>query len=266
MEGLALGQYLPMESAIHRLDPRTKFLSVMFVMLAVVCAGWAGMALVAVLVGAGIILARIPAGVLWRQVRLLGLIISLTILIQILFTPGNPLFLMGPVIITEQGLTAGLDLFIRLVLIIAAGIILTSTTSPLNLASGIEVLLRPIGRLGVPVHEIVMAVTIAIGFVPIILDEARAIVTAQISRGAGFRGPGLARRAGAVVSLMVPLMTGVFRRSDDLAAAMEARCYQGGAGRTRMRVMSYTRADGVCLTLSGASLVAAVIIRITTAL
>ncbi|MFZ5645209.1 MAG: energy-coupling factor transporter transmembrane component T family protein [Bacillota bacterium] len=266
MDGIHLGQYLPMESSIHRLDPRTKFLCGLFIMTAVVAGGWAGVLLSAILVATGVIMARIPVNILWRQVRLLGFIIILAISFQVFFTPGEAIFTAGPVRVSVQGLTAAIDIFIRLVLIIFTGIILSSTTSSLSLASGIEALLKPLGRLGIPVHEIVMAVAIAIRFVPVISEEARIIINAQTARGAGFYGPGPVRRVRAAVSLLVPLITGALRRSDELATAMEARCYQGGAGRTRMQVLTYTKADRICLLLSGTSLVAAVLLRITLSL
>lgn len=266
MEGMAPGQYLPMESAIHRLDPRAKFISAVFIMTSALTSGWAGMGVTTLCITAGIILSRIPAGVLGMQIKSLRLIIIVTVLFQILFTPGNVLYSAGPLQITIQGLTAGFDLFARLVLVIFTGIILTSTTSSFSLAAGMEILLKPLNRLGMPVHEIVMAVTIAIRFVPVVFEEAAMIVNAQISRGAGFSGPGLARRAGAVVSLMVPLLTGALRRSDELATAMEARCYRGGAGRTRMNVLTITTGDIMCMLFSGFTLAAALILRMTLAL
>lgn len=263
LEGIMLGQYLPVESAIHRLDPRTKLLSVFLLIAAVIAGGRAGMALGGLLTAAGVIAARLPLRVLWRQVRLLGLIILVSVLFQILFTPGAAVFGAGPVKVTAQGLESGITLFVKILLIVLAGIILTSTTTSLRLSSGIEFLLKPLGRLGLPVHEIVMAVSIAIRFIPVITEEAQDIINAQMSRGVGFNGPGPGRRARAVISLVVPLLTGVLRRSDDLATAMEARCYRGGAGRTRMHAMAFARADAICLMLTGTSLVAAVLLRVT---
>lgn len=262
MEGIALGQYLPVESSIHRLDPRTKLLSAFLLMAAIIAGGRTGMALGGLITVSGIIAARIPLNVLWRQVRLLGLIILVSVLLQAILTPGDVLIEAGPVKMTVQGLESASDLFVRIVLIVFNGIILTSTTTSLSLSSGMEFFLKPLGRLGVPVAEIVMAVSIAIRFIPVITEEAQIIISAQVSRGVGFHGPGPGRRARAVVSLMVPLLTGAIRRSDDLATAMEARCYQGGAGRTSMHNMAFTRVDIICLLLSGTSLVAAVITRV----
>lgn len=261
MEGVALGQYLPVESPIHRLDPRTKIISMLLTMLAVFMSGWWGLAVAALPVGAGIVLARLTPSLLWQQVRPLRLIVLITILFQVLLTPGEAIFGVGPVHITAQGLLAGLDLLAKIILIVSAGITLTATTSILSLTEGLEALLKPLGRLGLPVHEIVLAITIAIRFVPVILDEARSIMSAQISRGAGFYGPGPARRAAAVVSLLVPLLVGAFRRSDELATAMEARCYRGGAGRTPMHDLTFSAGDGICLLLCGFTPVAAVLLR-----
>jgi energy-coupling factor transport system permease protein len=252
-----------MESPIHRLDPRTKLLSVFVLMAAVIAGGPAGMVPGGLLIAAGVIVSRIPVMVLWRQVRFIGLIMLFSVFFQVLFTPGEAVFAAGPVKVTAQGLYAGAVLLLKVLLIILAGIVLTSTTTTLRLSSGIEFLFKPLGRLGIPVHEIVMAMSIAIRFVPVINEEARTIMNAQLSRGVGFYGPGLGKRAKAVVSLIVPLLTGVLRRSDDLATAMEARCYRGGAGRSRMHQMTLSRADGICLLLAGTSLVAAVLLRVT---
>ncbi|MHB8916751.1 MAG: energy-coupling factor transporter transmembrane component T family protein [Desulfocucumaceae bacterium] len=243
---MELGQYLPVDSMVHRLDPRTKILSALLAITAVLASGWAGLAASAVLAGAGLTLGRVTLPVLWRQARSLGFIIVVTVLLQVLFTPGNELLRAGPVHISVRGLLAGLDLAARLVLIIALGIVLTSTTSTLRLAAGLEELLKPLARLGVPVHEVVMAVTVAVRFVPVIFEEARTIMNAQVSRGAGFGGPGLARRATAFISLMVPLLVAALRRSEELATAMEARCYQGGR-RTRMNVLKFSTGDAVCM-------------------
>ncbi len=263
MEGMAPGQYLPMESAIHRLDPRAKFISAVFVMTTALISGWAGMGVTALCITAGIVLSRIPIGVLGMQLRSLRFIIIITFLFQIFFTPGEILYIAGPVQITVQGLAAGFDLLTRLILVIFTGIILTSTTSSFSLAAGMEILFKPLSRLGIPVHEIVMAITIAIRFVPVVFEEAGMIVNAQISRGAGFNGPGLARRARALVSMMVPLLAGALRRSDELATAMEARCYRGGIGRTRMKMLTITPGDIMCMLFSGFTLAVAVILRIT---
>lgn len=261
MEGIALGQYLPVQSAIHRLDPRSKFISALFIITAALTAGWAGLGAAALAAGAGVYFSRIPAGVLLKQIKSIWFIILVTFLMQVLLTPGEILYAAGSFSITAQGLYAGLDLMTRLLVIISAGIILTATTSSLSLAAGMEALLSPLGRLGIPVHEVVMAVTIAVRFVPVILEEAGVIMSAQASRGAGFYGPGLSKRAGALISLMVPLLAGAFRRSEELATAMEARCYRGGDGRTRMNVLSLSAGDAACMAVSGIVMAAAVIER-----
>lgn len=262
MDGVTLGQYLPLQSAIHRLDPRSKFLSSVFVILTALTAGWAGLMAAALLTGAGFYISRIPPRVLWLQLKSLRFIIIITFLLKALLTPGDTIFAAGLFIITEQGLAEGLELLTRLLVVISAGIILTATTSSLSLAAGMEVIFKPLGRVGIPVHEIVMAITIAVRFVPVILEEARAIMNAQASRGAGFYGPGLTKRAGAMVSLVVPLLTGAFRRSEELATAMEARCYRGGAGRTRMNVLAFGTGDVVCMAVSAIILAAAVFERV----
>lgn len=263
LEGILLGQYLPVDSPVHRLDPRTKILSMLFIMLAVFMSGFAGLAVAALPVAAGIILAKLSPYLLWQQIRPMRLIVLATILLQALLTPGEAILAAGPVSITVQGLLAGLDLLIRIILIIMAGITLTATTSLLSLTEGLESLLKPLGRLGLPVHEMVMAITISVRFVPVILEEARTIMSAQISRGAGFYGPGPAKRAKAVVSLMVPLLVGAFRRSDELATAMEARCYRGGAGRTPLNELAFSTGDVVCILFCGIVPVSALLLRMS---
>ncbi len=261
LENILPGQYLPVESPIHRLDSRTKIISSLAVMTAVLIPGWAGPVLASFPVCAGVLLARISPRLLWMHVRSVRLIMAVTFLFQTLFTPGDVLLGAGPLSVTVQGIQSGVDLLLRIALIFTAGIILTSTTSPLSLASGMEYLFRPLGRLGLPVHEMVMAVTMAMRFVPVIFEEARTIMSAQISRGAGFYGPGLARRAAAVTALMVPLLVGAFRRSEDLAAAMEARCYRGGTGRTRIDEPVFSTGDVICAVICGVTPVAAVLLR-----
>lgn len=255
-----LGQYLPVESTVHRLDPRAKLLSALSAMLAVLLADWPGLALTALLAGAGLWQARVGLPLIWGQVRSLALIMAITFILQALFTPGEILFAAGPLTVTRQGLVSGLDLVARLILIIFFGLILTATTTTLNLAAGLESLLKPLGRLRLPVHGVVMAVTIAARFVPVIFDEARAIYEAQISRGAGFHGRGPAGRMAALVSLLVPLLVGAMRRSEELATAMEARCYSG-IGRTRLKALAFTAGDAVCLALCGLAPVMVVLLR-----
>lgn len=261
MEG-TFGYYLPIESAMHRLDPRTKIISSVFVMLTIFTAGWAGMFFATLLVSAGIISARIPLSIFLKQVKLFWLIIVFTVLFQVLLTPGDIIYEWRYLHISSQGVMAGLELMMRLVLAISVAIILTTTTTTLSLASGLEALLKPLRKLGVPVSEIIMAITIAVRFVPVIFEETRVIIIAQMARGAGFHGPGLVKRFSALISIMVPLLTSAFRRSEDLAMAMEARCYQGGAYRTSMRELVFSFTDVACLLISGATLVITLVLQV----
>lgn len=253
MEG-TLGYYLPIESKVHRLDPRTKLISSIFLILTIFTAGWSGIFFATMLVIVGIISARIPRSIFWKQVKLFWLIIVFTVFFQVLFTPGDIIYEWRYIHITSQGVMAGLELMMRLLLAISVAIILTATTTTLSLASGLENLLKPLKKLGVPVTEIIMAITIAVRFVPVIFEEAKVIINAQISRGAGFHGPGLVKRFRALISIMVPLLASALRRSDDLGTAMEARCYQGGANRTSMRELVFSFTDVAYLLISGATL------------
>ncbi|MFZ5597020.1 MAG: energy-coupling factor transporter transmembrane component T family protein [Bacillota bacterium] len=262
MEGALLGQFLPVDSVIHRLDPRSKFISALFITLAVLIPGWLGMTLAAPVVCAGVVLSGITPLFLWKQVKSFWFILALTVLFQVFSTAGDALYRVGPVYITSRGLWAGLELLVRLVLVIMAGTVLMATTTALNLAAGIERLLKPVSRLGIPVNEIVLAVTIAIGFVPVILEEARIILSSQFSRGAGFYGRGPAEKARSVFNLMIPLLAGTLRRSEDLATAMEARCYRGGTGRTSVNVLALSYRDAICILICGLPLILAAAIQV----
>ncbi|HHV53968.1 MAG TPA: energy-coupling factor transporter transmembrane protein EcfT [Firmicutes bacterium] len=241
---LAVGQYLPGESFLHRLDPRTKILWTLLWMgalFAVDRAAGYGLFLLFLLIA--LVLGRIPLDALGRGIRPLLYLILFTVLFNLFATPGEPLLRLGPLALTRAGLVAAGLVSARLLLLIAGASVLTLTTAPLALADGIESLLRPWSRLGLPAHELAMMMSIALRFIPTLLEETERIMKAQKARGVDFESGNLLQRARSLVPILVPLFVSAFRRADELAIAMEARGYEGGKGRTHLRELSFGRAD-----------------------
>lgn len=262
-DAIALGQYLPRDSALHRLDPRTKILAAVggTVVLFFVPA-FAGLALAAAGVAALLVIGRIPLGYALRGLRPLVILIALTAVLNAFFAPagGREVLRLGPLIATEGGLRNAAFVGLRLVVVVALASLLTFTTSPVELTDGLERLLRPLRRLGVPAHELAMMMTIALRFIPTLLEETDRIMKAQMARGADFDSGGVTRRLRALIPVLVPLLVSAFRRSEDLALAMEARCYRGGAGRTRMHELRWRAADVVALAI--VAVAAALLLRV----
>ncbi|MDQ7857574.1 MAG: energy-coupling factor transporter transmembrane protein EcfT [Armatimonadota bacterium] len=253
---IALGQYLPRASALHRLDPRAKIVAAVgWAVVLFFVPAFAGLGLAAAGVMALLILGRIPLGYALRGLRPLVLLIALSAFLNAFFAPdGGPEVLrLGPLIATEGGLRNAAFVGLRLVLLVALASLLTFTTSPVELTDGLERLLRPLRRVGVPAHELAMMMTIALRFIPTLLEETDRIMKAQIARGADFDSGGMVRRLRALIPLLVPLLVSAFRRSEDLALAMEARCYRGGAGRTRMHELRWRAADLAALAVAAAA-------------
>lgn len=233
---ITIGQYYPVESPVHGLDPRVKIaLGVAFVVILFLAEG--AFAYLWLTAFALVILAasRVPARMVGRTLRPMLFILVFTLLIHGFTTRGRPLFEVLSLTFTVEGLREGFFVGYRLVLLIATTSLITLTTSPIALTDGLEALLSPLKRIGVPAHELAMMMTIALRFIPTLLEEADKIMKAQMARGADFQGGNLFRRAKNLVPLLVPLFVGAFRRADELAVAMEARCYRGGEQRTRLR-------------------------------
>lgn len=253
-----LGQYLPRDSTLHRLDPRAKIL--LTITLAVTLffvPSFAGLGACAAGLLLLLALGRIPFGYALRGLRPLVVLLGLTAVLNTFFAAGDPtpvLFRLGPLIATEGGLRTGVFVSTRLILLVVTTSLLTFTTSPVELTDGLERLLRPFRRIGLPGHELAMMMTIAMRFIPTLLEETEKIAKAQMARGAEFdQGPPW-RRARAFVPVLVPLMISAFRRSEDLALAMEARCYRGGDGRTRMNELHWRPADLVAFVAVAAAI------------
>ncbi|MGE5507556.1 MAG: energy-coupling factor transporter transmembrane component T family protein [Chitinophagales bacterium] len=251
LNDLTIGQYLPLESPVHRLDPRTKILAVTVVITVLFLVhGFTGYGVIAAFLAVVVALSHISVRYLVRGLRPLWMIILITLALNLFMTEGRVLAYLGPLKLTYEGLTRGLLMTLRLLLLITATSLLTLSTSPIALTDGIESLLGPFRRFGVPAHELAMMMTIALRFIPTLLEESEKIMKAQMARGADFESGHLMQRAKNLVPLLVPLFVGAFRRADELATAMEARCYRGGEGRTKFRPLVMRRADWVALGLT----------------
>lgn len=245
MKGMALGRYFPGGSIMHRSDPRTKIiLTVVF--MAVVFLVESYFALLVLLL-VTLITAKLAGKPLKDSLRGLRPILCLavfTVLLNLLFAGGTPLSAHGILRhVSREGLDLSAAMVLRLILLVSGTSLLTFTSTPLSLTDGVEKLLHPLKRIGVPVHEIAMMLALALRFIPTLVDEAARIIKAQSSRSAEFATGNLLQKTRSHLPLLVPLFVGTLRRGDDLATAMEARCYRGGEGRTRMRELRFSRAD-----------------------
>lgn len=247
MKSIALGQYYPAESPLHRLDPRAKILlAILYIVCSFLCKNILSFALLLVSAVVLIRLSRIPMKIIFRAIRPILFILIFTLIINIFWTrsEAEPLFEWKFIRIYESGLYNAAFMVIRiLVLIIGSSMFLTYTTTPIALTDAIEQLLGPLKKIHVPVHEFAMMMTIALRFIPTLVDETEKIMSAQKARGADFSSGGLIKRAKALIPILVPLFVSAFHRADELATAMECRCYHGGDGRTRMNVLHYRPSD-----------------------
>lgn len=245
LKNITIGQFFPGNSVIHRMDPRTKLILVfLFVVGIFLVKSFFGYALIGAYILFAIAICRIPFKYMLRGLRPIFVIVIFTLVLNILMTPGeNLLWSWRRITIYQEGVSLGVYFAVRLILLVLGSQILTLTTSPLALTDGLETLFKPLQKIGMPVHELAMMMTIALRFIPTLLGETDKIMKAQMSRGADFESGNLVSRAKSLVPVMVPLFISAFRRADDLALAMEARCYRGGEGRTRMKKLKFTKAD-----------------------
>ena len=241
---ITLGQYYPGDSKIHRLDPRTKIICTFaYIISLFLVRDFLGFAIVVTFLSLTIFLSRVPLRFIFKGLKPIFFIIIFTFTVNMFMTKGEPLVEIGFLTITREGLYNAFFMGLRLVLLIIGSSLLTLTTKPINLTDGIERLLSPFRRIGVPAHELAMMMTIALRFIPTLLEETDKIMKAQMARGADFETGNLLRRAKSLIPLLVPLFISAFRIAQDLAMAMEARCYRGGDARTRMNAMSFHWGD-----------------------
>lgn len=252
LSNITLGQYFPGNSFLHHMDPRAKIMGTTIFIVAIFLAN----SLLSYGVVAGftlfcLLLSRLPVRLLWQAVKPLWIIIVFTMAIHVFTTPGEVIWKASFLQITREGLAMGSLMTGRLVFLILFSSLLTYTTLPIRLTDGIEHLLNPFRRFGVPAHELAMMMTIALRFIPTLLEETDRIMKAQEARGADFTTGSIIQRAKNMIPLLVPLFISAFRRADDLAIAMEARCYRGGENRTRMKELAYTWYDYIGIAAVG---------------
>ena len=260
---ITIGQYYDEESVIHRLDPRVKLVATLVYIISIfVVNNIPGYAFVAAFLGICIALSHVPFKFIVKGLKPVMIILFITIAFNMLLTPGEILWKFGILKISREGLKAGATMALRLTLLITGSSLMTLTTTPNNLTDGMERLLRPLSRIKVPVHEIAMMMSIALRFIPILLEETDIIMKAQMARGADFESGNIFRRAKALVPLLVPLFVSAFRRANDLAMAMEARCYRGGEGRTKMKPLKYNGRDYAAYAIVWLFLAGCIVLRI----
>jgi len=248
LKDVTLGQYFPGSSIIHRLDPRVKIIWLVgYIVALFLVKGWAGYALMAALLISFTAVARISAKAMLKGLKPLIFIVVFTGLINLFYGSGEPIWEFWIFSITLDGIRTAIFMVLRIMLLVCGTFLLTYTTSPLQLTDGLERLLGPLKKIKIPVHELSMMMSIALRFIPTLIEETDKIMSAQKARGASFDTGKLTDRAKALIPMLVPLFVSAFRRADELATAMECRCYQGGEGRTRMKELHLAMRDAIAL-------------------
>jgi energy-coupling factor transport system permease protein len=252
LKDITVGQYLPTGSVIHKTDPRIKILIIfVYIVFLFMIQSFLGYGLMVLWVIAATLASKLPLKMIFRGLKPLRWIILITFIINILFTQGTPLFTIGPASVSKEGVILALRMAVRLSLLVLGTSLLTLTTSPVTLTDGIEGLLSPIKKVGFPAHELAMMITIALRFIPTLIDETDKILKAQMARGADFESGNIINRAKNMVPLIVPLLLSSINRADELSIAMEARCYNGDKGRTKLNPLELKTNDflilGLCL-------------------
>ncbi len=248
LKDITIGQYFPGTSLIHKLDPRIKIIIIaLFIASLFFVTSFIPYIFIVAFIGFVIYVARLPLKFIIKGLKPLVFIILITFIINLFLTKGEVLVELGPLTITKEGLRQSVFMALRLIFLITGTSLLTLTTSPIALTDGIERLLSPFKRVGLPAHELAMMMTIALRFIPTLLEETDKIMKAQMARGADFESGNILSRAKNLVPLLVPLFINAFRRADELATAMEARCYRGGEGRTRLNELKLKKIDYLSL-------------------
>lgn len=246
LRDITLGQYYQTDSIIHRLDPRVKLATtVFFIITLFVVKEMAGFVLAGLFLFLVIKLSKVPFKFMMRGMKAIIFLLLFAVFFNLFLTPGEPAVTFWKITITWEGIQLAATLTTRLIMLIMGSSIMTLTTTPSNLTDGMEKLMRPLKVFKVPVHEVAMMMSIALRFIPILLEETDKIMKAQIARGADFESGNLFKKAKSLVPLLVPLFISAFRRANDLAMAMEARCYRGGDNRTKMKPLIYQARDRI---------------------
>ena len=263
LKDITLGQYFPGNSPVHRLDPRTKLIVlVVYIVALFLASDWLSYGVMFLFLASCIAISRIPLKALVHGMKPLLFILIFTGILNVFFTPGDTeLFSFGVIRITLEGLVRAVFMMLRIMMLITGTFLLTYTTSPISLTDGLESLLGPLKAMKVPVHELSMMMCIALRFIPTLIEETDKIMSAQKARGADFESGSLMSRVKALVPILVPLFISAFRRADELATAMECRCYHGGEGRTKMKLLRYKLLDYKTFALTVLLLAAMIVLR-----
>lgn len=264
LRDITIGQYYAADSAIHRMDPRTKILWTIFYMTALfMCDGAAQYAVMILFTLWLVKKSRVPLGFVVRGLKPIVVIVILTALLNVFMTPGETvLFSKGIFTVTLEGVYMAVKMTVRIILLITASSLLTLTTTPTVLTGGLELLLNPLKKIGIPIQIFVMMMSIALRFIPTLLEETDKIIKAQMSRGADFESGSPVKRVKAMIPILIPLFVGAFRRADELAVAMECRCYNCDAERTSYRRYSFGKYDMAALLCAAALCIALIIIKV----
>ena len=260
---ITIGQYYQTESPIHRLDPRVKLIATFaYIISLFVVHSWTGYLIAALAVAIVIAASHVPFGYIMRGMKAVMMILMITVIFNLFLTEGRPLIHFWKLTITYEGVDFASKMAVRLIFLIIGSSLMTLTTTPNQLTDALEDVLGPLKKIHVPVHEISMMMSIALRFIPILMEETDKIMKAQMARGADFESKNLMKKIQSLVPLLVPLFISAFRRANDLAMAMEARCYRGGDGRTKMKPLVYCRRDYAAYALLAAYFAVCVVLCI----
>lgn len=263
LRDITLGQYYPIDSVLHRMDPRTKLFATMVYIASLFIADSLLVYVVAALfLAAAIRMSKVPVKFMVRGLKSVLVLLLVSVSFNLFLTSGTPIFKLGFLQMTWEGVEFAAFMAVRLIFLVLGSTILTLTTTPNQLTDGLEKSLGFLGKVGVPVHEVSMMMSIALRFIPILIEETDKIMKAQMARGADFESGNLIQKAKAMVPLLVPLFISAFRRATDLAMAMEARCYRGGDGRTKMKPLRYETRDRVAYAVCVAYLAVVIAMKI----
>ena len=262
LKDITLGQYFPGNTVLHRMDPRTKILLTVFYIAALfLCKHLPSYLVLMAVLAAAVAVSKVGIKAVVRGMKPIVVIIVITGVLNLFYTPGREIWRWGFLKITVEGIWTAIYMILRIAMLITCTFLLTYTTSPILLTDGLEKLMAPLKKLKVPVHELAMMMSIALRFIPTLIEETDKIMSAQKARGADFDSGNLIQKAQALIPLLVPLFISAFRRADELAVAMECRCYHGGEGRTRMRVLRFRSFDFIGLAIGAALVVLVLVLR-----
>ncbi|HCU33255.1 MAG TPA: transporter [Ruminococcaceae bacterium] len=263
LKDITIGQYFPGKSVLHRLDPRMKILlTIGYIVMLFTVSNPLGLCVGILFLIFAYAISGIPPRMITKSLKPVIPIIIFTTVLNMFFVKGDPLFDWWIIHISRQGLLTAVVMTIRIICLIAGTSLLTYTTSPIALTDGLERLMKPLKKIHFPVHELSMMMTIALRFIPTLIEETDKIMNAQKARGADLESGGIMQRAKALVPILIPLFVSAFRRADELALAMECRCYRGDVGRTRMKQLHYSWQDGVAAAMTVACIGAVIVVNI----